>query len=68
MPAANTVNKVNRFVTVFALPENPVIKMKFCGRQARWQKLMPPRHKATDPYRRPLATILEKFAIGSYLM
>ena len=28
--------------------------MKFCGRQARVQKLMPPRHKATDPYRRTL--------------
>jgi hypothetical protein len=39
---------------VFALPENSVIKMKFCGRQARGQKLMPPRHKATDPYRPPL--------------
>jgi hypothetical protein len=24
---------------VFALPENSVIKMKFCGRQARRQKL-----------------------------
>jgi len=27
---------------VFALPENSVIKMKYCGRQARWQK---PRHR-----------------------
>jgi hypothetical protein len=32
--------------------------MKFCGCQARWQKRMPPRHKATDPYRRPLAHIM----------
>ncbi len=32
--------------------------MKYCGRQARWQKLMPPRRKATDPYRRPLAAIM----------
>jgi hypothetical protein len=29
-------------VTVFALSENSVIKMKFCGRQARRQK---PRHR-----------------------
>ena len=34
-----------------------MIKMKFCGRQARWQKLIPPRHKATDPYRRALGLI-----------
>ena len=53
---------------VFALPENSVIKMKLCGRQARWQKLMPPRHKATDPYRRPLGLIAPvnkmKYKIG----
>jgi len=31
-------------VMVFASPENSVIKMIFHGRQARWQKRMPPRH------------------------
>lgn len=42
-------------VMVFALPENHVIKMKFCGRLARVQK---PRHRdaaATCTYRLPLA-------------
>jgi hypothetical protein len=34
---------------VFALPENSVIKMKLCGRQARRQKLMPPRRSGNRP-------------------
>jgi hypothetical protein len=39
---------------VFAIPEYSVIMMKFCGRQARWQKLMPPRYKATAHTAGPL--------------
>jgi hypothetical protein len=41
-------------VMVFASPENSVIKMIFHGRQARWQKRMPPRHCGNCTYRRPL--------------
>jgi hypothetical protein len=37
------VRATSHGVMVFASLENSVIKMKFCGRQSRWQKLMPPR-------------------------
>jgi hypothetical protein len=42
-----SVRAIAHVVMVFALSENSVFKMKYCGRQARWQKLMPPQHKAT---------------------
>lgn len=41
-------------VMVFALPENTVIKMKFCGRQTRGQKHMPSRGCGNYTLRRTL--------------
>jgi hypothetical protein len=52
-------------VMVFALPENSVINMKFRGRQARWQKLLPPRLCANCTYRRTLGPIV---ALASHMM